>query len=98
MHTVYSAIRNIFYVACVCPALLLLSSFGSSMDSDANQKLTRAIIALVASPTLALVGIVAGAVASWLRSPHARAVWIATAVAAAPGILTLVAVTLSTHH
>ena len=98
MTTAYTAFRYVFYAACILPALLLLSSFGSSMDPDANQKLTRGIIALIASGVLGLLGLLVGAVASSLRSVHARSLWIAAAIAVAPGVLTFIAVTLATHR
>lgn len=95
MNSVFRAFCFVYYILCPIPGLLLLSSFGSMMGSDVGPKLTRGIAALIACPVLTLVGLITAIVATCCHLENTKALWIATAIAATPGVYALFAVPLA---
>lgn len=65
------------------------------IGSDVSSKLALGIAALVAWPVLPLVGIITAIVATCCHLENAKAHWIAPAIAAAPGVYTLIAIPLA---
>lgn len=95
MKTTFRTFCFVYYVLSPIPGLLLLSSFGSMMGSDVGPKLTRGIAALIACPMLTLVGLITAIVAACCHLENTKALWIATAIAAAPGVYALIAIPLA---
>ena len=80
----------VFYPLSTVPGILLLFSCGTMTDGHEGPNLMRAIIGLGASLVLSVIGLVSAVIAASIKSPLSRGLFIATGIAAAPGLIMLV--------